>query len=238
MFGFDGIEEYNNAGALIGIDGIDDSELLGALKRMNPIKRQKTINKLANTGAPSKGSRAEMEKHFTELPPHIKEGLARGELRLADYTIYSRKMITSKTIKMFETQDDKQVGICNISNAKLPKNQCLLVSGIILLAGTSADTTKDKLMASLLNGVNNYGALQSGEFSLKANKKQIVPDTSIIDFNTNGYTNVPQGYYKLANPRLIHDDVLIECTIELGTMDGIAANSFLFVGLHGTITTP
>ena len=234
----EGIDEYNNAGALIGIDGIDDPELLGALKRMNPIKRQKTINKLANTGTASKGSRAEMEKHFGELPPHIKEGLARGELRLADYTIYSRKFTTSKTIKMFETQDDKQVGICNISNAKLPKNQCLLVSGIYLLGGTSADATKDKLMSATLNVISNYGAIQSGEFSLKANKKQIIADTSINDFNTNGYTSMPQGYYKLANPRLIHDDVLIECTIELGTMDGLAANTFLYVGLHGTITIP
>src|SRR5512138_3286825 len=103
MLGFlEGLEEYNNAGALIGIEGVEDGELLGALKRMNPIKRQKTINKLANTGTASKGSRAEMEKHFGELPPHIKEGLAKGELRLADYTIYSRKFATSKTVKMFE----------------------------------------------------------------------------------------------------------------------------------------
>ncbi len=233
-----GIEEYNNAGALIGIEGIDDSELLGALRKMNPIQRQKTVNKLSNTGERSRGSRAEMEKHFGELPPHIKEGLAKGELRLADYTIYSRKLVTSKTIKMFETQDDKQVGICNISNAKLPKNQCLLVSGISLLASTAADSTKDKLMSSILQLATNYGAIASGEFSLKANKKQIVPDTSINDFNTNGYTSMPQGYFKLANPRLIHDDVLIECTIELGTMDGLSANTFLFVGLHGTITTP
>ena len=64
----EGIEEYNNAGALIGIEGIDDNELLGALRKMNPIKRQRTVNKLASTGAPSRGSRAEMEKHFGEFP--------------------------------------------------------------------------------------------------------------------------------------------------------------------------
>jgi hypothetical protein len=46
------------------------------------------------------------------------------------------------------------------------------------------------------------------------------------------------GYYKLANPRLIHDDILIEMTIELGSMDGIPANTYIYVGLHGTITTP
>ena len=85
----EGIEEYNNQGALLGLEGIDDGELLGALRRMNPIQRMRTVNKLSNTGAPSKGSRAEMEKFFGELPPHIKEGLVKGELRLADSTIYS-----------------------------------------------------------------------------------------------------------------------------------------------------
>jgi hypothetical protein len=42
----------------------------------------------------------------------------------------------------------------------------------------------------------------------------------------------------LSNPRLIHDDIQIELTVELGTMKGIADNTKLFVGLHGTITTP
>jgi hypothetical protein len=238
MFGFDGLEEYNNAGALVGIDGVDDNELLGALRRMNPIKRQRTVNKLANTGAPSRGSRAEMEKFFGELPAHIKDGLARGELRLADSTIYSIKPVTSKTIKMFETQDDKEIGLRNVSNAKLPKNQAFLVSGIYLLAGISADGTKDKIIATEYKGLENFNAVANGEFSLKSNKKQIVPETSNAVFKTAANHLVPVGYYKLANPRLIHDDILIEMTIELGTMDGIPANTYIYAGLHGTITTP
>jgi hypothetical protein len=234
----DGVEEYNNAGALIGIDGIDDNELLGALRRMNPIKRQRTVNKLSNTGAGSRGSRAEMEKMFAELPPHIKEALAKGELRLADSTIYSIKPVTSKTIKLFETQDDKEIGLRNISNAKLPKNQALLVSGIYMLAGVSADGTKDKIIATEYKGLETFHTIANGEFSLKANKKYIVPETSNAVFKTAAYHQVPIGYYKLANPRLIHDDILVEMTIELGSMDGIAANTYVFVGLHGTITTP
>lgn len=234
----DGVEEYNNAGALIGIDGIDDNELLGALRRMNPVKRQRTVNKLSNTGAGSRGSRAEMEKMFGELPPHIKEALAKGELRLADSTIYSIKPVTSKTIKLFETQDDKEIGLRNISNAKLPKNQVLLVSGIYLLAGVSADGTKDKIIATEYKGLETFHTVANGEFSLKANKKYIVPETSNAVFKTSAYHQVPIGYYKLANPRLIHDDILVEMTIELGSMDGIAANTYVFVGLHGTITTP
>lgn len=233
----EGIEEYNNQGALLGLEGADDAELLGALRRMNPIQRAKAMNKMFNTPA-SKGSRAEMEKFFAELPPHIKEGLVRGELRLADSTIYSIKPVTSKTIKMFETQDDKEVGLRNVSNAKLPKNQAFLVSGIFLLAGTSADGSKDKIIATEYKGLEAFNSIANGEFSLRSNKKQIVPETSNVVFKTAGNKNVPVGYYKLANPRLIHDDILIEMTIELGSMDSIPQNTYIYAGLHGTITTP
>ncbi len=234
----EGTEEYNNQGALLGIDGVEGEELLGALRRMNPIQRQKTINKLASTGSVSKGSRAEMEKHFAELPQSIKDGLVRGDLRLADNIIYSIKPITSKTIKLFETQDDKEIGLRNISNAKLPKNQALLVSGVYILAGVAADATKDKIIATGFKGLEDFPAIANGEFNLKSNKKQIVPETSNVIFKTSNNRNVPMGYYKLANPRIIQDDELVEFTIELGSVDGIPANTYVYAALHGTITTP
>lgn len=227
--------EYNNAGALLG--GYDD-ELLGALKSANPIQRQQILNKVAGTRTPSRGSRAEMEKHFNELPAHIKAGLRQGDLRLADSAIYSIKPANSKTIKLFETQDDKEIGLRNVSNAKLPKNQALLVSGIVLLVGVSADDTKDKIMATKYGAIENFGAITNGEFSLKCNKKQLVPETPNMVFKTEANHNVPAGYYKLANPRLIHDDMLIEMTLELGTLSGIANFTYVYVALHGTITTP
>lgn len=230
------IEEYNNAGALLGLDG--DDELLGALKRINPIQRQKLVNKITSTGARSSGSRGEMEKHFGELPTHIKSGLSKGELRLADSLIYSIKPVSSKTIKLFETQDDKEVGLRNISNAKLPKNQAFMVSGIIILVGKADANTKDKIIATKFGRIEDYPAIANGEFSLKCNKKQIVPETPNVIFKTDQLHKVPVGYYKLANPRLIHDDMLIEMVIELGSMEGITENTFIYAALHGTITTP
>ncbi len=235
------IDEFNNQGDLIGID-YDDPEmmagLMGTLGKMNPLKRRKAIQRLTAAPMPSRGSRAEMEKHFRELPKHVKEAIKKGELRLADTIIYSIKPITSKTIKLFETQDDKEIGVRNLSNAKLPKNQSLLVSGIILLAGTAADNTKDAMMATEYDSIEAFPSLANGEVSLKSNKKQILPETSNNIFKTKGMSMVPVGYYKLANPRLIQDDVLIELTLELGTTTGIAANSYVWAGLHGTITTP
>jgi hypothetical protein len=233
----EGNEEYNNAGALLGLDG-DSDELLGALKRMNPIQRTKVLNKLAGGTPASKGSRAEMEKHFAELPAHIKEGLLKGELRLADTVIYSIKKVASKTIKFFETQDVKTIGLTSLSGAKLPKNQALLVSGIFILGAVPGDLLLDSIMSVNYDKIESLPAIATGEFSLKANKKVIVPETSMSVFKTANNTNVPLGYYKLANPRLIHDDILIEATVELGSMNGLDAKTHLYLGLHGTITTP
>lgn len=234
----EGIEEYNNAGALFGLDGLEGEELLGALRAMNPLKRQRMVNKLTSNPSPSKGSRGEMEKFFGELPPHIQEGVKRGELRLADTILYSIKKVASKTVKMFETQDTKAIGLNSLSAAKLPKNQAFLVSGIIVLAGVPADLTTDKIMASPYAKIEDFPAICTGEFNLKANKKVIVPESSMKLFKTVNYNNVPVGYYKLANPRLIHDDVLIEATFEFGTTDGLDPKTHIYLGLHGTITTP
>jgi hypothetical protein len=234
-----GESEFYNPAPLFGIgDDLADPSLQMALAALPPIKRAKVMQKIVKD-IPSRGSRLEMEKHFPKVPEHVRTQLAKGELQLADTIIYSIKPISSKTIKMFETQDDKEVGIRNISNAKLPKNQVMLVSGIVLLFGVAENESKDRIMATAFGAIDPIGAISNGEFSLKANKKVIVPDgTSNHKFRTNNYQNVPVGYFKLDNPRVIQDDVLIELTVELGTTTGIPANAHLFVGLHGTITTP
>ena len=194
---------------------------------------------------PSKGSRAEMERHFMEIPADIRSQLGSGKLRLADTIIYSVKPVgTSKTIKLFETQDVKEVALSNISNGKLPKNSTLLVSGIYLLQGkvTAAvpgSPTEDEIKACVFGSIKNIGAIANGEFSFKANKVTIVPEnTPTRLYVTDNNTNWPLGYYKLNNPRLIADDLQIEFTVELGSTVGIPQDTFLYVGLYGTITTP
>src|SRR6185437_7386913 len=86
--------EYNNTGDLLGLGEIDN-ELMGYLHALDPVTRFKTINKLAKKPTASKGSRAEMEKFFNELPAHIKQGLLHGKLRLADSLIYTIKPISA-----------------------------------------------------------------------------------------------------------------------------------------------
>jgi hypothetical protein len=231
--------EYSNAGELYGLNGYFDNSLMGELAQMNPITRAKAINAITRPPAASRGSRAEFEKFFGELPDHIKEGLKNGKLRLADKTIYSIKPVNgAKTIKMFESQDVKEVGLRNISNGKLPKNSVMLVSAIYLLQGTPATAAADDVKSTVFDIIDTKGALNTGEFTFKANKKHLLSETSLKKFHTGNLTIVPKGYYKLDNPRPILDDVDIEFDIELGTVTGLAALAHLYVGLEGTITIP
>lgn len=227
--------EYNNVGELFGF-----GELEKATRHMTPAQRIKAISRLSRQVKSSRRSRGEMEKFFKQLPKHVKSELVRGKLRLADWTIYSVKQIKSKTIKMFEPQDDKNVGLSNIANARLPKNTVFLVSGIILLTGISSDPNdEDKNKAINFKSVSTVPAIANGEFSLKANKTQIVPENqSNRRFVTDNDHTVQWGYYKLDNPRLVKDEEVIELVIELGSMHGIPAEQFLYVGLDGTATTP
>jgi hypothetical protein len=230
--------EYDNAAELYGL-GEMDNELMGYLNSLDAVSKFKAIKKLTAKPASSRGSRAEMERFMGELPANIKQGLKDGKLRLADTVIYSIKPINgSKTIKMFETQDVKEVGLRNISNGRLPKNTALLVSGIILMQGVAASLTPDDEKATVFDFIDGIGPLATGEFTLKANKKQIVDSTSNYVFRTKDFSSVTKGYYKLANPRLIHDDVDIEWEIEIGTTTGIDPKMVLFGGLHGTATIP
>jgi len=231
--------EYANAGELLGLDGEANAELLGYLNSLDAVSRVRAMNKLVKRNIPSQGSRAEFEKFFGELPQQIKDQLLQGKLRLADHIVYSIKPIQgAKTIKMFESQDVKEVGLRNISNAKLPKNMALLVSGIYLLQGVATSLNTDDVKVTTFDTLESIGALVNGEFKLKANKKQLVSDTSNRKFNTNGFSLVQKGFFKLANPRLIQDDVEIEFEVELGTVTGINANAVLYVGLEGTATIP
>jgi len=231
--------EYTNPGDLLGLDGEASAELMGELSKLDPISRIRAVGKLTKRHIPSQGSRAEFEKFFGELPKSIKDQLNQGKLRLADHVVYSIKPVRgAKTIKMFESQDVKEVGLRNISNAKLPKNMALLVSGIYLLQGIATSQDSESLKVTTFNTIDSIGALANGEFKLKANKKQLVSDTSNRNFITDGFSQVPKGFYKLANPRLIHDDIDIEFEIELGTLTGLDANAAIYVGLVGTATIP
>jgi hypothetical protein len=103
-----------------------------------------------------------------------------------------------------------------------------------LLAGVSVDATKDKIIATEYKGLEIFNPIANGEFSLKCNKKAIVPETSNAVSKLPHYHQVPIGYI-IANPRLVEDDLLVEMTIE---QHNGCCSKHPVAGLHSTITTP
>jgi hypothetical protein len=233
------LSEYNNAGELLGVDTALGGGFLSSLSGMNPMQKAQVISRVTKSLPPSIGSRAEFEKFFRELPDEIREKLIKGDLRLADYSIRAIKQITSKTVKLFETQDQKETGILSIAQAKLPKGSVLVVSAISMLAGVPSALEADKIKATDFASIKGFPAIANAEFSLKANKKQIVPEGRPTRcFVTDNNQTIGIGITKLHNPRLIRDEEQIEFVIELGTMDGLDAKTHVQVELLGTITTP
>lgn len=229
---------FNNAGELMGLDGAMNGELSAFLGSLDPVSRAAVIQKLTKKAA-SMGSRAEFEKHFKELPDHVKQGLLKGDLRLTDYMLYAVKQVTSKTVKMFEPQDVRETSMRNVANAKLPKNFVFVVSGIFLLAGVPTDLTADKIKATDYKTIKDFPAITTGEHYFKANKQHIIAENNANrSFVTDNNHYVNLGYKKLHNPRLIRDEEVMEFVLELGTMDGLDAKTHVFVGLDGTGTTP
>jgi hypothetical protein len=106
------------------------------------------------------------------------------------------------------------------------------------LQGKATSQDSEAIKVATFDTIDANGALASGEFKLKANKKQLVSDISNRVFITDGFSQVPKGFYKLANPRLIQDDIDIEFEIELGTLSGLDPNAVIYVGLVGTATIP
>ena len=193
----------------------------------------------------SRGSRAEMEKFASAgmLPSEVVEGLHKGGLRLADVTHYTVKLVKGeKTVKMFESQDIEEDGLRSISHGKLPHQQAMMLSGIWVLAGVAQaaniQATDEELKTTDFKSISAMPQICNGSLELKVNKTQIIPSTSCRMFVTDNNHNWSLGYYKLDNPRLILPQFPIEAQFSLPTTTGLDPSAAIFLGLHGTVTTP
>jgi len=163
--------------------------------------------------APSRGSRAQFERRMNQLPDETRGRLAAGELQAVDAAFYVVKSVAgTRSQKMLRDDDNKVVGLSNISSGKLEKGSYFLLDGITLLAGIAAD-------GETVNDVNfnvlpDY--IRNGQFELNANNTTIIDGASLELFNTAGQT-VALGHYTLDNPKMIDDQKAFELNLEWGT---------------------
>ncbi len=183
-------------------------------------------------------------KKFDPAMVKVATGIKEGRLQLADAAYYSIKFAGNKAnIDMFETQDAKETGITNVTQAKLQKDRLFLCNRIILLAAEiegdlpgSDSELKRLIKQTNFDSIKKVGGLQNGVFSLIANKKIIIDERPMQEFATDGNTTINLGTYFLESPRFIRDDEEFEFNIELG--DDAPDNALIKVVLAGTVTVP
>ena len=216
------------------LGAVSDEELLMALEGASP-QAKKTFSKAIRAfakqrnQAPSRGSRGELEKRLHMLPKEIQEGLARQTLQAVDAAYYVVKDISgSKVQKLLKDDDNKVVGLSNISSAKLEKGNMFLLNGLTLLAGTAGDG--ETAMDVNFTVIPDY--LRNGEFEFIANGATLIQNASNEMFNTTGQV-IPVGHYRLDNPKLIKDQQTIEFNLEWGS--NAPASTFVKAILRGTV---
>ena len=211
-----------------------DDELMGALEAASPQQRKTFARKVkaqpkAATSTGRATSRGELEKRMHLLPKDIQQGLAKKTLQAVDAAFYVTKNVSgNRVIKMMKDDDNKVVGVSNISGGKFEKGNVMLLDGLIILASVGSPNAAE----------GDYGvlptAIRNGEFEFKANGTTLVPLTSLEIFNTNG-THRQVGMYKFDNPKIIYDQQAMELNIEWGA--NAADNTIIKAILVGTAIT-
>lgn len=210
--------------------------LLGAIAAMEPIKKRAAISKLTQTrvsaGGANLSSRDEAMMRLGMLPENIRQGLAQKRLQLADTNFYVVKAAGAlTTIKMITNADTKSIGISNLANGKLDKDNYLLLTHVRLTAGISVIGALDAAYGVVGKEVVN------GQVEFKNGTKYLLPNecgTKIFD--TTGRTDVTVGTYRLANPKWLEPQQQLEFNLSLS--QAAPANTFLRVELIGSAVVP
>jgi hypothetical protein len=225
--------EYTNVADLLG-DSSDFGEMLGRISRLPKDQQGKVfaaLNKKSDPAVLGNSSRIELEKKFRQLPKEIREGLLKKRLQLVDTRFYIVKDVAAKnTIDMIQGTDQKNVGLANLANGKLEKDNWLLLSAMRLLYAVSATGMMTADFTHIPPIVRN------GEFEFEAGNKKLVGLISNDIFETVGRTDIPIGYYKFESVKVIEPQVEIKMPIKFTA--AAEANAFLKVVYIGTSVIP
>lgn len=225
--------EYDNTADLMGINM--EGDLLGQIAALPKQRQAPALKAIINSKRPpvtvgEANSRQEFEKKFRQLPKDIREGLLKQRLQLADTRFYVVKEISSKnSIDVYQGTDNKGVGLGNLANQKLEKDNWFLLSAIRMLYAVSAD--KESAAFGIIPAV-----VMNGEFEFEAGNKKLVGLISNEVFDTAGRSDMQVGYFKLHSSKVIEPQVEIKMPVKFAA--AAPATTWLKVVLIGSSVIP
>jgi hypothetical protein len=230
--------EYDYYPSMSGINTDGAASLLGALAKLPKEQQGKALRNLMKKKEFPSGmgnSRYEFQQKYDLLPKDIQDGLLNKRLQLCDTQLYVVKDISSKnSIDVFMGTDQKGQGIGNLANQKLDKDFWFCLFAITMRTGTVGGGGGG---GATVDFGSIPAAIRNGDFEFEAgNKKLIGGVVSLSVFDTRSRTDIPIGYWKLDNTKLIEPQVEIKMPVKFaGAAD---ANTFMRVELVGTAVVP
>lgn len=219
-------DSYIDADYIEGVMGAFNG--LGAAQRRNVAKTLAArVNKRVVPTNNLTG-KAEFEARLSSLPADVMAGLRNKSIQLIDYSIYTATIVgTAVSKELMASADTVAVGKTNINNRKLEAGRYFLLTGITLLSGVHANINETEFGVPANNILN-------GELDLKLGDKLIIRSLPCTVFNTTDRHDVPAGYMKLDNPKMIPAQT--EIIPELKCPAGNVANTNVKIILHGVYT--
>lgn len=185
-------------------------------------------NKVARNG---RGSRGDALARIDMFPEDIQRALASRAYQLSDRVLYANRAIGGqKSAKIFQEDDDKVVGLRNISKAQLGANETFLLHAIAVtygVGGAGDDTPGDVAFGAIPAVVRN------GEFELIHGSTTVIARCSNELFHSAGNSRVKEGLYILDNPKVLRAQTTLQLNMEWA--DAAAANSWLKVQFYGSM---
>lgn len=175
-------------------------------------------------------SRIEMESKLGFLPKEIRDGLDRKRLQLADTFFYIIKDISNKsTIDILQGTDNKGVGLGNLANQKLEKDNWFLLSAMRVRTAVGPDKE-----SADFGHPANY--VTNGELEFEAGQKKLIGLSSAEIFDTRNRTDIPSGFKKFDSVKIIEPQVEVKLPFKFAY--AAPAQSWIRVTFYGTSVIP
>lgn len=252
ILGLLGDSEYDS------LELLDDVQIegLAAFMRKNPRQARKALRKVSKPRISGRNqtSRDQMESRFSMLGKDLRQGLLKKTHQLVDGTIYNVKSVDGvKRVIFFEDDERKDIGLRNISNGKLDKNEVFLLSHIRILYGVGTSKEETATGVATVTEWREIPANMIGEINFRADGRLVFDKMALQDYvhyerneitvqNAAGSENVGgygyaagqgrPGLRKLDNPKLLPTQTQLEMEIEWGA--AAPEYAFLKVELIGS----